>query len=102
MDKDIKNVGKFENAIQQSALNEYLYSFYQKDLPLVLEIVDEYIDDNKLSEVNLADIGNGPGSITQYLKENSKNTDKQPSLVWIRIRNFWIIIILPISKLKPT
>jgi len=76
MDKDIKNVGKFEDAIQKSALNEYRYSFYQKDLPLVLEIVDEYIDDNKLSEVNLADIGNGPGSITQYLKENSKNTDK--------------------------
>jgi len=76
MDKDIKNVGKFEDAIRQSALNEYLYSFYQKDLPLVLEIVDKYIDDNKLTQVNLADIGGGPGSITQYLKENSKNTDK--------------------------
>ena len=76
MDKDIKNVGKFEDAIQKSALNEYLYSFYQKDLPLVLEVVDEYIDDNKLTQVNVADIGGGPGSITQYLKSNSTNTDK--------------------------
>jgi len=76
MTGNVKNIGRFEETLEMSSREKELFAIYKRDLPLILEIVDDYINENGLSELKMADFGGGNGGITQYLKENSANRDK--------------------------
>ncbi len=73
---NIKNIGHyFKLALELAPADHQLYEVYERELPVMVRIIDDYIETNELDHVHLCDFGGGNGGVTEYIKQNSRYKD---------------------------
>jgi SAM-dependent methyltransferase len=73
----VKNIGHyFEKVLDITPTERELYDIYEREFPHLYRVVDNFIKDNKLEEVEIADFGGGNGAVIEHLKENSEFSDR--------------------------
>ena len=73
----VKNIGHyFEKVLDISATDQELYDIYEREFPHLYRVVHNFIKDNALKQVEIADFGGGNGAVTAHLKENSEFGDR--------------------------
>jgi len=73
----VKNIGHyFEKVLDLAPTDQELSDIYEREFPHLYRVVDNFIKDNELEEVEIADFGGGNGAVIHHLKENSEFSDR--------------------------
>jgi len=75
--RPVKNIGHyFEKVLDIAPTDQELYDIYEREFPHLYRVVDNFIRDKELEEVEIADFGGGNGAVIEHLKENSEFSDR--------------------------
>jgi len=73
----VKNIGHyFEKVLDIAPTDQELHDIYEREFPHLYRVVDNFIKDKELEEIEIADFGGGNGAVIEHLKENSKFSDR--------------------------
>ena len=73
----VKDIGHYlEKALDIAPTEQELYDIYEREFPHLYRVVDNFIKDKELEEVEIADFGGGNGTVIEHLKENSEFSDR--------------------------